>query len=507
MANPAAADMYQDASNAKMPEARVNIVGVPDADPTGVADSAPAIQAAINGLPAAGGRVTLTEAGTYKVKTTVTLKSNTSLNCSPGVTIAMDGPAWVQNYPYQALHSAIQNQNLLATVITDENMAVDGCRFTQNFASPFNTHYISFRAARNIKITNNTFVADGAGDGVSFRLSDNTLTANNYMDGAANACWDHWEASTNNKVIDNYCMNAHLAGMYITGTGSAFNGNVTISGVTLTVNSLSYGYLRIGSVLTGVGITAGTTVTAYGTGTLSDPRGTYTVNNSQTVGPVAAAANTAEVSSGALIRGNYFHMASDGVAAIALNGKGQPASGANDNIVTGNYITGGGASPAIGVVLETASLRNIISNNVFVSSGVDASPAISEQAGSGGTPANNLFIGNIISGWTVSVASVAAMAMVGTGSVASNNTIRGGTYGACIRLYGTNQIASNNICDSGTGARISISGATTPTVVDLNPAIATIGLTTIGTAGTAAGSLCITSTGAVYKKTTAGSCL
>lgn len=57
-----------------------------------------------------------------------------------------------------------------------------------------------------------------------------------------------------------------------------FNG--TISSTTLTVNSLTQSFVYIGMPITGVGVTAGTVITA-GSGT------SWTVNNSQTVGPVA----------------------------------------------------------------------------------------------------------------------------------------------------------------------------------------------------------------------------
>lgn len=60
---------------------------------------------------------------------------------------------------------------------------------------------------------------------------------------------------------------------------SAFLGS--ISGVVLTVTQIAYGALFVGSVLTGPGITAGTKVTAFGTGT--GGVGTYTVQNSQTI--------------------------------------------------------------------------------------------------------------------------------------------------------------------------------------------------------------------------------
>lgn len=55
----------------------------------------------------------------------------------------------------------------------------------------------------------------------------------------------------------------------------------SISGTTMTVSAISVGSLEIGEVITGVGVTPGTTVTARVTGT--GGTGTYTVSVSQTV--------------------------------------------------------------------------------------------------------------------------------------------------------------------------------------------------------------------------------
>ena len=63
-----------------------------------------------------------------------------------------------------------------------------------------------------------------------------------------------------------------------------------ISTTTLTVSAVTSGTLGIGSVLSGTGITSGTTITALGTGT--GGTGTYTVSASQTVSSTTITANT-----------------------------------------------------------------------------------------------------------------------------------------------------------------------------------------------------------------------
>lgn len=60
------------------------------------------------------------------------------------------------------------------------------------------------------------------------------------------------------------------------------NFDATISATTLTVTALNYGSIKVGQVISGTGVTPGTTITAYGSGT--GGAGTYTIDTSQTVG-------------------------------------------------------------------------------------------------------------------------------------------------------------------------------------------------------------------------------
>ena len=85
--------------------------------------------------------------------------------------------------------------------------------------------------------------------------------------------------------------------LYLHGSGSSAYGPVTstpnaasvasIAGTTLTVTTLTTGQVQVGQSVNGVGVTAGTYITALGTGIGLGAGTTYTVNNSQTVGPIA----------------------------------------------------------------------------------------------------------------------------------------------------------------------------------------------------------------------------
>lgn len=62
---------------------------------------------------------------------------------------------------------------------------------------------------------------------------------------------------------------------------TSFSGG--ISGTTLTATTMTYGALQVGQEVTGTGVTAGTFITSFVTGTGQNNGGTYTVNISQTV--------------------------------------------------------------------------------------------------------------------------------------------------------------------------------------------------------------------------------
>ena len=64
-------------------------------------------------------------------------------------------------------------------------------------------------------------------------------------------------------------------------------GTGTISTTTFTDTTHTSGRFTVGSLLTGTGVTAGTYITALGTGTGANNGGTYTVNISQTVASTA----------------------------------------------------------------------------------------------------------------------------------------------------------------------------------------------------------------------------
>ena len=69
-----------------------------------------------------------------------------------------------------------------------------------------------------------------------------------------------------------------VSGTSITTTTTSFT--ASIAGTTMTVTAVGSGTVQVGQLITGTGVTAGTTITALGTGT--GGTGTYTVSTTQT---------------------------------------------------------------------------------------------------------------------------------------------------------------------------------------------------------------------------------
>jgi hypothetical protein len=106
-----------------------------------------------------------------------------------------------------------------------------------------------------------------------------------------------------------------------------------ISATTLTVSAVSSGQVQVGDVLSGSGVTAGTYITALGTGT--GGTGTYTVSASQTVGSTAITASLPAVSYDATSGGFLINSSTTGAASTITFGTGAAATSLNLTQATG----------------------------------------------------------------------------------------------------------------------------------------------------------------------------
>ena len=119
----------------------------------------------------------------------------------------------------------------------------------------------------------------------------------------------------------------------------SFTGIGSITGTTLALSSVSAGAVYVGATITGSGVTAGTRVTAFVTGT--GGAGTYTVSASQTV----ASTTITDQSVAGMIRFNSTLTTFEGYSGTAWGSIGGGATGGgsdavfnlNDKVVTTTY--------------------------------------------------------------------------------------------------------------------------------------------------------------------------
>lgn len=139
---------------------------------------------------------------------------------------------------------------------------------------------------------------------------------------------------------------SNWTGASVTGSIAANAVTGAIAGTTLTVSAVTSGTLAVGQTISGTGVTAGTTITAFGTGT--GGTGTYTVSIAQTVASEAITASggtltVSAVASGALGLGD------------ALTGTGVTAGTAITGFLTG----AGGAGTYLVNISQTVASETI----------------------------------------------------------------------------------------------------------------------------------------------------
>lgn len=108
----------------------------------------------------------------------------------------------------------------------------------------------------------------------------------------------------NSQTIQSEQITATSPGATVTATinGAVVTGS--ISTTTLTVTAVTSGTLAVGQTISGTGVTAGTTITAFGTGT--GGAGTYTVSASQTVASTTITASGTNLNVSAVSSGTVY---------------------------------------------------------------------------------------------------------------------------------------------------------------------------------------------------------
>jgi hypothetical protein len=244
-------------------------------DGTGATDSTAAVQACLNALGARGGICTIPQSAVVKLTSAnIIIPPRGTLQC--GLSAADITSNVDISYPlWGHIQLSSSYTFLLQGKIANCLIYRDGMTFPVPNSSEFAGTAIT--ASASGAVTNNVMVL---GFARAFTSSGNDrvrLEGKFYADATAER--GDTAVLINNSYDSTFIEDLHLWPFCSVGNQSSFTGG--ISGRTLTVTSVASGQITIGSVLSGAGVAAGTTVTGFGTGT--GGTGSYVVNTWQTV--------------------------------------------------------------------------------------------------------------------------------------------------------------------------------------------------------------------------------
>ena len=200
------------------------------------------------------------------------------------------------------------------------------------------------------------------------------------------------------------------SGFYSISYGAVFTG--TISTTTLTVNSITSGMLIIGQVITGTGVTAGTYISALGTGT--GGTGTYTLNQSATGTPTASTMYFAVLS--------YAYQFPVGTTLTFTKSHGTVMGGLG-NRATGAWsaVVGGGGSPGGPYGnLASGDLSFVGGGGTNVASGNNSVVCGGGYGNGNGNTASG-YASSVLGGYNNTASGFAASVLGGTGNLSNGN--------------------------------------------------------------------------------------
>jgi hypothetical protein len=259
----------------------------------------------------------------------------------------------------------------------------------------------------------------------------------------------------------------------------------SISGTVLTVTAVAAGYLTVGSVLSGTNVTAGTTITSFGTGT--GGTGTYNLSTSSSASSTtiyAVGAFGRIPPNGAKIRVPNIHQStacSNGLGTGSISGTVMNiTTSSTGTIVPGVLVTGTG-------VTAGTTVSSLVPSGTFV--GTISGTTLTVTA----TVSNTVAIGQVLSGTGVTSGTTITSFGTGTGGTGTYNlsasstvstptqiTATGGVGGTGTYIVSTSQTV-------GAGTSFTFSGPTTAVVTGsvsgntLTVTAVTSGVLTIGT--------------------------
>lgn len=214
-----------------------------------------------------------------------------TFSCAVGAgTVTVDQGTIATIYSDATNGIRVTNSQLASTVPTQtlRGRAASGAGILQDVTVGQALDFLGTTAGSIIHRNGTDFVGTADLSGTTLTVtgvSSGQLAVNTYVSGTGITAGTYIAAlGTGTGGTGTYTVSAAMStasGVAITG-GSNFTGTGSISGTTLTITVASAGILSVDNIITGAGVSQGTRITALGTGT--GGVGTYTVNQSQTVG-------------------------------------------------------------------------------------------------------------------------------------------------------------------------------------------------------------------------------
>jgi len=201
------------------------------------------------------------------------------------------------------------------------------------------------------------------------------------------------------------------SGFYNISYGAVFTG--TISTTTLTVNAITSGMLIVGQVITGTGVTAGTYISALGTGT--GGVGTYTLNQSATGTPTASTMYFAVF--------NYAYQFPVGTTLTFTKSHGTVMGGIG-NIASGAWsavVGGGGSGYALGTGNKATGDLSFIGGGGGHTASGNNSVVVGGGYGNGNPNIASGYASSVLGGYNNTASGFTASVLGGTGNQSTGN--------------------------------------------------------------------------------------
>ena len=266
--------------------------------------------------------------------------------------------------------------------------------------------------------------ANTAPDLTLFRDAANTLAQRNGTNAQSYRLYNTYTSSTSFERLN-------LAWASATASGTAS----TISGTTLTVGGTVTGTFALGQTLTGTGVTAGTTIIAFGTGT--GGAGTYTVSTSQTVASTTITGTTNAIrigtekgSGGGTAR--PFELQTDGVSRWYVDTSGGTILNAASGY-TGNLLSLLAAGISQAQITATGGITSSSTGGVGYSTGAGGTVTQATNKTTGVTLNKTtgqitMATGNLLADTTTNF--VLTNSTIAAGDILVFNHVSGGTIGS-----------------------------------------------------------------------------